>query len=473
MSSMKDIESYKKLLKDLKSPQGEDLYSHLLETFAHLMTHYPSEAVEKFEEVSYVCKNKGKVDMDSWLRIKEEVRYREESKAMGSFAINGGKLFEKPKLEEGEEPPEKAPAGNVPDLMKQGRIFEWAGIDFGEKEYFLLQKSLAKLAIKSGASKVRFWGKIRGTEKDYYIAESILEGGGGEGEGEEEKPADMEARGSGVNQFVYWVTHDGFSDWKQLPDLTPRDLKASRLIKVLFTGDLERKIITNPYFNGREKHYLRAQIARIHHGTTLVPFGLFKTTEDDPKEIEGNEGDEENKYVPQTETQSSLLNWCHYPKGILKNWRTSHMEPEVPEGVDIEPEELLRQIEAKDPYDQRLKPVTNDSQVENGIPAWNLKLFGDKERQPTLNGKSTHNGIVVLKSLRWPGSATVWKENKWYQIYVGSGLKYETQTFYPVSPPELPADPEDLPGNPEPTPLELPPQPVVADPPQNEGEGQE
>lgn len=50
-------------------------------------------------------------------------------------------------------------------------------------------------------------------------------------------------------------------------------------------------------------------------------------------------------------------------------------------------------------------------------------------------------------------------------------MKYETQSYYPVSPPEMPLDPEDLPENPEPTPLELPPQPDPNQQLKNEGEG--
>ena len=50
--------------------------------------------------------------------------------------------------------------------------------------------------------------------------------------------------------------------------------------------------------------------------------------------------------------------WCHYTVGILKNNRTAHMEPEVPEEVEIEPEELMKQIEAADPFEPRLKPIT-------------------------------------------------------------------------------------------------------------------
>jgi radial spoke head protein 4A len=49
---------------------------------------------------------------------------------------------------------------------------------------------------------------------------------------------------------------------------------------MLFTGDLERDIITNPFFKAKEKNYLRAQIARISHATTLTPKGLYRSTED-------------------------------------------------------------------------------------------------------------------------------------------------------------------------------------------------
>lgn len=60
---------------------------------------------------------------------------------------------------------------------------------------------------------------------------------------------------------------------------------------------------------------------------------------------------------------SSPSMWCHSNVGILKNNRTSHMEPEVPEDQEIEPEELLKQIEAADPYEPRLKPISDDRKV--------------------------------------------------------------------------------------------------------------
>ena len=54
-----------------------------------------------------------------------------------------------------------------------------------------------------------------------------------------------------MNKYVYWVTTDIMADkWTKLPDLLTSDIKASRQIKVQFTGDLERPIYTNPFFFG-------------------------------------------------------------------------------------------------------------------------------------------------------------------------------------------------------------------------------
>ena len=71
----------------------------------------------------------------------------------------------------------------------------------------------------------------------------------------------------GINQYVYFVTNDLYSEWIELPHINPSQLIGSRLIRYNFTGDLERQIYTNPYFKGQEKHYLRYQISRIYHGT--------------------------------------------------------------------------------------------------------------------------------------------------------------------------------------------------------------
>ena len=62
----------------------------------------------------------------------------------------------------------------------------------------LLVKSLKGHVAKSGASFIRLWGKIKCTEKDYFIAEGKLDAGEPD-EGVDEKPEGFEARGSGIN----------------------------------------------------------------------------------------------------------------------------------------------------------------------------------------------------------------------------------------------------------------------------------
>lgn len=72
---------------------------------------------------------------------------------------------------------------------------------------------------------MRFWGKIKGTEYDYFIAEGKVDGGGDGEEGGEEGAAatepGQEARGTGANEFVYWVCNSLLEHWVKLPDVKP------------------------------------------------------------------------------------------------------------------------------------------------------------------------------------------------------------------------------------------------------------
>ena len=49
----------------------------------------------------------------------------------------------------------------------------------------------------------------------------------------------------------------------------------ARQIKHIFSGNLNATIDTNPKFPGKERHLLRAQLARIFAATALAPKGLF------------------------------------------------------------------------------------------------------------------------------------------------------------------------------------------------------
>ena len=169
---------------------------------------------------------------------------------------------------------------------------------------------LKKLAKET--SVCRFFGKIQGTDKDYYIAETKLNEGGAE-EGEEvERDPDFEPNGTGVNAFTYFVTHSTMGEWTKLPDVSPAEIRAARQIKILFSGDLERDIYTNPFFFGKEKIYLRAQIARIVHSTTIIPKGIKRQVqEEDTREIEDNTPEEGDIVYPSTHEMSKPDMWVH------------------------------------------------------------------------------------------------------------------------------------------------------------------
>ena len=341
--------------------------------------------------------------------------------------------------EEGAEAGTAAAIGYVPDLLADSKIYQWAGIGFGETETLFLQKSLKVLSTQTSAPSIRLWGKIQGLQKDYYIAEGTYN----ENQGEDEKPADFEPRGSGVNKFVYWATTSHIEmQWVQLPDLYPQDIKAAREVKVALSGDLERPIITNPFFFKKEKHYLRAQIARISQSTTLVPKGLYKITEDNDKEIEEIVPESGTLVLPSTLEMNNASNWVHHTQNILKCNRLAHID----QSGDDDSGELMKRLESADPYEKRLKPLTHDVKVKGGLPAWTVRLCGDQTNYASenLNNKTKVNyGVVVVRSLQWPGAYTLYTGGRWLQIYVGEGQKYEEATYYPIYPPKIQEDPEE------------------------------
>ena len=214
---------------------------------SHVVKHCPHKAVDDLEEISYLIKHEKKknVQMKDFMKTNVTKAYAQpgdeyaakvtdqiidKAKPMFKVSNNIFSLFINFKLQkadvklddEGKEVEEPVPPiGNMPDLVKEAKIWEAAGVSFGEYEMMLLIKSIKKLASTSGASQLRVWGKIRGTKKDYYIVEGQLAAGEeGEGGGAVEVEG-MEPRGSGINKNVYWVTNSPLSEWTILPDLKP------------------------------------------------------------------------------------------------------------------------------------------------------------------------------------------------------------------------------------------------------------
>ena len=85
-----------------------------------------------------------------------------------------------------------------------------------------------------------------------------------------------EKRGKGLNENVYWVTHDLLGEWQKLPDARAEDIVAARQIKKILAGNLDAPVNSYPHFPGKERALLRAQIARINAATVIVPGGVYK-----------------------------------------------------------------------------------------------------------------------------------------------------------------------------------------------------
>merc|ERR1719359_1115691 len=107
-------------------------------------------------------------------------------------------------------------------------------------------------------------------------------------DGAGESDGTVEARGVGANTYTYWVTSGGCDPWVQLPLVRPEHIIAARKVKHMMTGSLDADVLTMPWFPGKEKHFLRAQIARISSASCLSVSGVL-TVDDDGKVVESPE----------------------------------------------------------------------------------------------------------------------------------------------------------------------------------------
>ena len=423
----------------------------------------PDRAIERFEEISYLIRNQDSVALEEFVRCSDDRSYSRHDPEMAEGTREGiaslKKLFGSapdagaadPEAEgEGASGPT---LGLVQDLTSLNRhVFNAAGIELGEYGSLILQKSIKKLAAQCEAKSLRFWGKINGTVRDYYIVEAFEP----KNLPEDQRPEGGEARGIGVNEYTYYVSNQAQGDFVPLPDLNPEDLAAARTIKVCFTGNLDRNIVTNPFYFKQERHYLRAQIARIHHATKLVPVGRHKITEREEKselpfEVEAVLPDnDEGKPIPapSAEEMCRKESWVHYAKNILSNNKTSHTISEDP---DLDRDKEVDRVLAEDPYELRLKPITQDRACKGNYPAWILRSYGDNMKYMMANqehGQKQYN-VVVVKSTVWPGAISYFWQGQWGELYMGDAQKHEDVSFFPVQPPKIMADPDEKPCNDE------------------------
>lgn len=179
---------------------------------------------------------------------------------------------------------------------------------------------------------------------------------------------------------------------------------------------------------------------------------------------------EEGEYkFPDTYKLAHISMWVHAKTNILLNGRTTHLDPEeptdLPDGEEFDPDAAKVAIEAADPFEARLKPLDKDGHIKrsstNKISPWSVRLMGDATEYGDEKAPNTtvSNGVVIVRSMIWPGSYSVYYRGRTIQIYVGNGHKNtQTKSMFPVNPPEVLDDPDEYDEGPEPTPLHAPPE---------------
>ncbi|EGR31624.1 radial spoke head protein, putative [Ichthyophthirius multifiliis] len=489
----------KQQLEQVVDNEGRNLYNHLSNVLTKLVLDEPKNAYDVLEDYSHhvkLCKYDFKQHSDftdntqrileKYQDVQESYQKNKKLLSVNIFLFYQFKLKQKnnQQILEGEEDnlAPIGPIGYVPNFMEESKWFEWAGVGFGEELSYRIFRSLTVLSNskkEKNLKNVRLWGKIHGSQKDYYIAE-----GQADFEDYGELPPEVEPLGGdepSVNQMNYYVTTDLVNgEWVELPFITPSQIQTSRKIKYVFTGDLNRKIITNPHFEsnvkpanqygysvGTEKELLKCQIIRINHCTSIQPKGLKVLDAEDPRVIV--DPPEDTFVYPSFENLSKINGWVHNKQNILnviiqknifkkslfiKEGKLKHTIPNDIE--DEDPEIVQKRIEAKDPFEPLLKSLDLDKSPEGYDQSWTIRVYGDSTNYGLFQRQEGYQnyGYIAIKNLYWPGSVTIYHNKKYQNIYVGYGFKQSSETYFPCEPEIILEERLEIPCQIEPVPPE-------------------
>lgn len=454
------------------------LHDHLVQLSRKLAEQKPGEALAQLETLSRDLKQstfRGQGAPDISIPIVPDA---EAENARLQYCDDVLKLSQLPT-------PAQTIAGVVQDFMKDSAMFKWAGVGFDQQESYLIGASLKRLAMETPSlERLRFWGKILGTEGDYYIAEGMLKSI--PKVVDPDAPVvhtppwsdafDIEPRGEGANAFTYFVSAGPCQPWQRLPAVRACHILTAQKTKRLLTGKLDAPVLSMPWFPGKERHLLRAQIARISASCTLAVTGWFQPNEENPNIIE----EAPEAEFPAQDALATPDAWVHRLNCINRLGKCSYPDVDAiteslgEGGGTAEQTKALKQVSdtqaaegdlaSKAPLSgigEDLNEVKPEGE-ENNI-AWSFKVFGDK----TTYGEKSHQ-VTSVRSTIWPGATTVAQGNRFANIYIGYATKCSTllpnkpdsglpiienaAPFFPLVPDDIMDEPQDLEEQDEPNP---------------------
>ena len=449
-----EFEQAKSFLSQHVDDDGTSLYSHMAAISRKIVEEKPENAYELFENLSLEVKqSKLKVANNdiTTITVNEQEKQEIQANIESILASYGRKPEKKPtenkdpeqdQEEEEEEPEEQEPIDvtKCANILQYQQLLQYAGICIDYEEAYLLQNAFTRLIRKFGENieNSRFWGKINAINNDYWIVEAKLSE---YPEASEDKPPKVEDPGKGTNEYVYFVmTNIENGEWIKLNDVTPEQIKKSRQVYRLFTGDLTAKVGGQIHFEWTEAELLRAQIARISSSTILAPADYHQKPEEEDEEnpfiIELNE-----EFAPNEDGGVNEDAWSHSRghlrlEGRLKKW----IEPEKEE--DDEEDEAEKEEKEPSPEELEeeiaiLESISNDKCAEFGG-------FGDDEQENESSNcwfirKINENmpyQIVTINNKLWNGAKTIYLSNTktFINVYIGNGIKYRNKYFTPTPP---------------------------------------
>lgn len=321
------------------------------------------------------------------------------------------------------------------------QYLEWAGVSLGKEDAFRLHLSMKRLAASQSVRQMRFWGKLLGKTRDYFVVEGTAEAEEEEEEVEKDGRGNtIEKPGEGVNKFSYWVCHAPGDPWVKLPNATPEQVAIAGEIRRILTGDLEAPVRGHPPFPGKEKAYLRALIARISAETVVAPSGIYKESEDEENFDVEMADEEEEPFEPVDLNDPS--NWVHYMLPINRLGRTKpNPAPTDEEGEEVEdpnapPRGQLLKPAAEDKVYGRMDGEEEEEDDGTNEPgsAWGLRACPSAGPPSGLEETKV---MVTAKNRRWPGAVAVGLGRKFVNCYVGYGIQNLRQPYSPSLPAPL------------------------------------
>lgn len=237
-----------------------------------------------------------------------------------------------------------------------------------------------------------------------------------------------------LNRKVYFVCTELLSDWIELPSIAPNEIALAQQIRKYFSGNLDTNINSYPKFDGTEKNYLRAVIARISNGTFISPLNYYKlnmlNTSDQSVLLEDLLVLNTN-YINESLADTDLLDidhWIHSRSLILPGGTLARIEHNQNSFIDSTNNKEVINLELNT-SDATINTIPTEiimTRSEKILKLCSNDVFTNRTQSWTIFKSANFDipcKIIVAKSNVWPGSYSIATDRHTDHIYIGWGYK--------------------------------------------------